>query len=200
MKNNRKFLPLYIQLFAEDKGESMEDTAEKVSNEQETTKEETEKADKSEKTFTRDEVNKMINAEKNKIRSELEKEAETKRKEAERVAKMDADEKSAYELQQSNKERDDYKAKYNALTIQIEANNYAGQKGVPLGYIEDWDFSNMTSDVAKEKIDKLATVRSNDLKGYLNKNLRQSDPKEHEGKEKEDPFIAGFKNYKNKYK
>ncbi len=209
MKNNQKFMPLNIQLFAEDeKGDnSMESTAERVEKGQDKSEEKKDvkadkenKEEKAEKTFTRDEVNKMIHAEKNKIRNELEKEAESKRKEAEKLAKMDADQKIAYELEKSKQEVENYKKEINTLNMKNEANSYATQKGVPIGYIEDWDFSNMTSDDVKVKIDKLATVRSNDLKGYLNKNLRQSNPQERGEKEIDDPYLKGFKNYMKKNK
>ena len=52
--------------------------------------------DKKEKTYSRAEVNKMINAEREKLKEELLKEAEVKKSEAEKLAKMDTEQKLNY--------------------------------------------------------------------------------------------------------
>ena len=197
MKNNQlKFLPLNIQLFA-DEGEenSMVATTENVEESTKNVQEE-----KKEKTYSRSEVNKMINAEKDKLRTELLQEAEAKKTEAEKLAKMDVEQKLNYELEQSRKEAETYKNQVNSLTLKTQATSYANEKGLPIGYIEDLDFAKETAETIKDKIDKLTDLRSKDLSNYLNEKLKQPSPKAVEvNKEASDPYLQGFQNYmKNK--
>lgn len=158
--------------------------------------------DKKEKMYSRDELYKIVNAEKNKVRDELLKEAETKKSEAERLAKMDAEQKLNYELEQKNKELEDYKKQINSLTLKAEATTYADQKKLPIGYIEDWDYSLETADSVKGKIDKLVSLRSKDVENYLNDKLKQNSPKavEDSSKKKEDPYLKGYTDYLKKIK
>lgn len=149
-----------------------------------------------EKMFSRNEVNKMLSAERNKIKNELLQEYETKKSEAEKLAKMDAEQKLNYELDLKTKENEDLKNQLNSLNLRTQANTYASEKGLPIGYIEDFDFAKETADSVKEKIDKLIKVRSNDLDGYLKDKLKQPSPKAvGENGTPADPYIQGFKSY-----
>lgn len=186
MESNAKFIPLEIQLFAEDKveEESVKATEEKAKEEQK----EVEAPKKEEKLYTRDEVNKMLNAERKK--------AEAEKNEAEKLAKMDEDQKIKYELAQAKKDLADYKSQVNALTLKGEANSYATSKGLPIEYIDDFNYAKETAESVKEKIDKLVDIRSKDLETYLNNKLKQSSPKAVDNSTaKEDPYITGYKNY-----
>jgi hypothetical protein len=169
----------------------MEVTAESVTNEEQ-------KNIKEEKTqgklYTRDELNKILNAEKLKFQ----KEAEAKRIESEKVAQMDAQQKSNYELEQARKENADLKSQINAYEVEKEATAYANSKGLPLGYISQMDFARETIESVKTKIDGISVVRSNDMKGYLNDKLKQPNPQEHGEIKKVDPYVQGFKNYNKK--
>lgn len=192
------FMSLNIQLFAEESNEVEENIAANTAASD--TKESTDSEVK-EKSYSRDEVNKMINAEKNKLRDELTKEFEAKKSEADKVSKMNADEKLNYELAEAKKQISSLTAENNAMKVKSEATQYATQKGLPIGYIEDMDFSRESSDSIKSKIDRLVSTRSNDLKGYLNEKLKQPAPQEKgESKEVEDPFIKGYKDYMKKIK
>lgn len=164
-----------------------ENTTEKSSINEETQKE---------KMFSRNEVNRMLSAERNKIKNELLQEYETKKSEAEKLAKMDAEQKLNYELDLKTKENEDLKNQLNSLNLRAQANTYASEKGLPIGYIEDFDFAKETADSVKEKIDKLIKVRSNDLDGYLKDKLKQPSPKAvGENGTPADPYIQGFKSY-----
>ncbi len=199
MKDN-KFMPLNLQLFAEEESGSVETTAEKVDNNEEKNTKEV-PVEKKEKTFTRDEVNKMINAEREKVKAEVLKEAETQKTEAEKLAKLDAEEKLKYQLDKATQEVESYKSQVNFLTLKGEATSYASEKGLPIGYIEDIDFAKETAESIKTKIDKLSDLRSKDLSNYLNDRLKQSAPKEvNSKKDTEDPYLQGFKNYQSKRK
>lgn len=195
-----KFLSLNIQMFAEDGTDSMVTTTENV--EADASAEESTPAteEKKERVYSRSEVNKMLNAERNKVRAEVLQEAETKKTEAEKLAKMDAEQKLNYELEKTRAEAETYKNQINALTLSKEATSYATEKGLPIGYIEDFDFAKETAESVKDKIDKLVELRSKDLSNYLNDKLKQPVPKAVETtKAITDPYLQGFQNYmKNK--
>lgn len=192
MKNNQFFMPLNIQLFAEEEG-NMGTTPENVEKEQGTTSEE---PVKKEKFYSRDELNKIVSTEKEKLRAELRQEAEVKKTEAEKLAKMDEDQKTKYELEQTKKELKQALGQVNSLTLKTEATSYASEKGLPVGYIEDLDFSKETAESIKGRIDKLTDLRSKDLSNYLNSKLKQNSPKAVEDKkDSTDPFIQGYKDY-----
>ena len=149
-----------------------------------------------EKTYSRSEVNKMLSAEKEKLRAELLNEYESKKTEAEKLAKMDVEQKLNYELDLERKEKEKLQIQLNSMTLRNEANSYATEKGLPLGYIEDFDYAHETAESIKEKIDKLIKTRSNDLDGYLKDKLKQNPPKAiADDKKTTDPYIDGFKNY-----
>ena len=168
-------------------GQVVEDTTQKSPVKEDTQKE---------KMFSRDEVNKMLSAERNKIKDELFQEYESKKSEAEKLAKMDAEQKLNYELDLKTKENEALTSELNSLKLKTQANTYANEKGLPLGYIEDWDFAKETADSVKERIDKLVKTRSADLDGYLKDKLKQPSPKavDDSGKSS-DHYLQGFKNY-----
>lgn len=195
MKNNQYML-LNIQLFAENDGAGVGSSTETEQVDDTTKTSQTEETPK-EKMYSRDEVNKMMNAERNKIKEEY----ESKKSEAEKLAKMDAEQKLKYELDLKTKENEGLQNKINSMELQKQAGSYATEKGLPLGYIEDWDYTRETADSVKEKIDKLVKTRSNDLDGYLKDKLKQKPPKAvEESKDSEDPYIQGFKDYMKKNK
>lgn len=195
-----KFLSLNIQMFAEDETDSMVTTTENVEADASTEESTPATEEKKERVYSRSEVNKMLNAERNKVRAEVLQEAETKKTEAEKLAKMDAEQKLNYELEKSRAEVETYKSQINALTLSKEATSYATEKGLPIGYIEDFDFAKETAESVKDKIDKLVELRSKDLSNYLNDKLKQPVPKAVETtKAITDPYLQGFQNYmKNK--
>ena len=191
MKNNQKRMSLMIQLFAESEDDAS------MAGPTETGQEASEqpKTEKKEKTYSRDEVNKMLNAEKRKTEEELLKRFKAEKSEAEKLAKMDTEQKLNYELEQKTKENEELMGKLNSLTLRTEATSDANDKGLPIGYIEDWDFAKEDAESVKTKIDKLVTLRSKDLEASLNEKLKQPSPKAVDSKKAEDPYVQGFKNY-----
>lgn len=195
----KKFLSLNIQMFADEGTESMVTTTENVGEETGAEEKAPVAEEKKEKMYSRSEVNKMLNAERNKVRTEVLQEAENQKTEAEKLAKMDAEQKLNYELEKSRAEAESYKSQVNALTLSKEATSYAAEKGLPIGYIEDFDFAKETAESVKEKIDRLVDLRSKDLSNYLNDKLKQPVPKAVETtKVDNDPYLQGFKNYMKK--
>ena len=94
MEDIRK-IPLNLQLFADDEAETEVDQA-NVDSEKET-----------EKTFTQDEVNKIVQDRLAKEKAKNEKAQE----EAKKLAKMNAEQKNQYMVEQLQKELEEYKTK-----------------------------------------------------------------------------------------
>ena len=106
-----------------------------------------------EKTYTRDEVNKMINAEKQKAREAILKEVETKRAEAEKLAKMDEDQKKSYELEQERTRANKAEIALNAYKLKDETIRQANNKGIPLELIQTLDFEKETAESINSKLE-----------------------------------------------
>ena len=131
--------------------ENMETTAESVENVQKQNVEETRK--EQERTFTRDEVNKMINAEKAKERQAVLQELESKRAEADRLAKMDEDQKKSYELEQATARATKAENELNAYRLKDETIRQASKRGISIAYLDTIDFTRETAESINNKLD-----------------------------------------------
>lgn len=123
-----------------------------------------------------------------------EEEYQAKVSEAEKLAKMNAEQKLKYELEKSNKERDEFRAKLEAGNLYKTASDIATDKGLPIGYLDLIDFSRESAETITNRIDKLVDLRNKDMQSYLNSRLQQPTPQEkRESQPKIDPYIEGFK-------
>ncbi|MBS5863011.1 MAG: DUF4355 domain-containing protein [Firmicutes bacterium] len=132
----------------EEMKKDMESTAESVEKVEPSNAEENK-----EKTYTRDEVNKMINAEKQKERQAMLEEMEAKKAEADKLAKMDEDQKKSYELEQERARANKAENELNAYRLKDETIRQANQRGISLGYIDTIDFSRETAESINSKLD-----------------------------------------------
>ncbi len=135
----------------ESKKENMETTAESVEKVEKSNVEETRK--EQEKTFTRDEVNKMINAEKAKERQAVLQEVENKKAEADRLAKMDEDQKKSYELEQATARATKAENELNAYRLKDETIRQASKRGISIAYLDTIDFTRETAESINNKLD-----------------------------------------------
>ena len=127
-------------------------------------------------------------------KTKWEEEYQAKISEAEKLAKMNAEQKLKYELEKSNKERDEFKAQLEAGNLYKTATEIANDKGLPTGYLKLIDFSKENAETVTAKIDSLVELRNKDLQEYLNSKLQQPTPQEkHETQVEIDPYIEGFK-------
>lgn len=106
-----------------------------------------------EKTFTRDEVNKMINAEKLKERQAVLKELEVKQAEADKLAKMDEEQKKSYELQVANDRATKAESELNAYKLKDETIRQARDRDISLGYLDTINFAIETAESINQKLD-----------------------------------------------
>ena len=197
-----KKMLLNIQLFAEEEGASAETPAkEEANNTAETSSKETSdtpsftellKNPEYQKEFDRL-VNKSLNTAKTNWQKEYDEKIAQEKNEAEKLAKMDAEQKMQYALDKANAERDNYKSQLDAVNLYKTASDIATEKELPIGYLELVDFTKEDADSINKKIDKLVELRQKDLDNYLKTKLKQETPKEKTANDKAvDPYIEGF--------
>ncbi len=127
-------------------------------------------------------------------KTKWEEDYQAKLSEAEKLAKMNAEQKLKYELDKASKERDELKAQLDAGNLYKTATDIANDKGLPIGYLGLIDFSKESAETITSKIDSLVDLRNKDLEGYLNSKLQQPTPQEkHDSQPTLDPYIEGFK-------
>lgn len=155
----------------EEMKKDMESTAESV-EEVETSNAEENK----EKTYTRDEVNKMINAEKQKERQAMLEEMEAKKAEADKLAKMDEDQKKSYELEQERARANKAENELNAYRLKDETIRQANQRGISLGYIDTIDFSRETAESINSKLDIFEKVSKSEREKAISEYSKEPPP------------------------
>ena len=94
--------------------------------------------EKHERTFTRAEIGKMLSAE----RSKWEAEQEAKENEAKKLAKMNADEKQKYQLDQREQELADREKAIARKELTAEAKIMLSERGLPVELVSVVDLSN----------------------------------------------------------
>ena len=129
-----------------------------------------------EKTYTRDEVNKMINAEKQKERQAMLEEMEAKKAEADKLAKMDEDQKKSYELEQERARANKAENELNAYRLKDETIRQANQRGISLGYIDTIDFSRETAESINSKLDIFEKVSKADREKAISEYSKEPAP------------------------
>jgi hypothetical protein len=136
-------------------------------------KEEVKAETKTEKTYTRAEVEQIKKAE----REILLKEMEAKRTEAEKLAKMDADEKHKYELEKATKEKEEALSKLNAYELKEEAIKIASTKELPISLLSVIDYTKENAESIKTKIDEIEVVYKQAIQTGINDRMKEKTPK-----------------------
>lgn len=140
------------------------------------------------------EFDKLVSKSLDTAKAKWEEDYQAKVSEAEKLAKMNAEQKLKYELEKSNKERDELQAKLDAGNLYKTASDIATDKGLPIGYLDLIDFSKEKAETITSRIDKLVELRTKDMENYLKSKLQQPTPQEKKGSQDEtDPYIKGFK-------
>ena len=165
----------------DNKEKSMESTAESVEKTVETEPKE------QEKTFTRDELNKIVSTEKAKALEEYKAQVEADKSEAEKLAKMKNDEKLQYQLEKSNKEKNDALAELNAYKLKEEAIKIASDKGLEVSLLNLIDFKTITAEKLNENIDNLSAVFNKAVEKTVNERLKEDTPTTKTGMEGSQP-------------
>lgn len=138
-------------------------------------------------------VNKSLNTAKANWEKDFRSQMEKERTEAEKLAKMDAEQKAKYEYNKIKTENEELHGIINANELYKTANSIANERGIPSAYLSLLDFSKETADTITDKLSQLEEIRQKDLEYYLNSKLRQPTPTEKRTQPKKiDPYIEGF--------
>lgn len=122
-------------------------------------------------------VAKALETSKAKWEEDYKKKLETEKTEAQKIAKMDTEQKLNYQLEQANKKAQEAEARLNAYELEKQAIKIATEKGLPVGYLELIDFSKANADNLITSIDALVDVRSKDLEAYIKDKVKETAPK-----------------------
>lgn len=172
-------LRLNLQHFAEQSGEAADNNNEQAGNDETQqgagTQQQQDEGDTKgdEKTFTQDEVNQII--EKRIAREQ--KKADEKAKEAEKLAKMNKDQKAEYEREKMQKELDAYKAKEARYEMKQTAKDMLKEKDISA----DDDLLEIvtadTADQTSENVKAFTEVLNKMVKEQVQSKLTQGTPK-----------------------
>lgn len=109
-------------------------------------------------------------------RSKWEAEEQTKRTEAEKLAKMDAEQKAKYELKKERERADEALAKLNAYELKNTAIKIAQEKGLDISLLEDIDYSKQTADTIVTIIDTKKAVFDKAIEKAMNDKYKEKSP------------------------
>ena len=156
-----KRMRLNIQLFAEEEVVEEQTTTEEVV-EQEPSFVDLLKNPKYQAEFDKM-VAKSINTAKTNWQKDYDAKLQAEKTEAEKLAKMDADQRLKYELNKEKSEKAELQSKLNAINLYKTASDIAVDKELPIGYLDLIDFSKESAETITSKIEKLQELRNKDL-------------------------------------
>ena len=110
-------------------------------------------------------------------RTKWEKEAEEKRTEAEKLAKMNAEEKHKYELDKLAKERDEATSRLNAYELKEQAIKIANEKELPISLLNVIDYTKENAESIKTKIDEIEVVYKQAIQSGINDRMKEKTPR-----------------------
>ena len=111
-----------------------------------------------------------------KARVEWEEEAKAKQTEAEKLAKMDAEQKAKYELKKERERADEAIARLNAYELKSTAIKIAQEKGLDISLLEDIDYSKQTADTIVTIIDTKKAVFDKAIEKAMNDKYKEKSP------------------------
>ena len=143
------------------------------SNQDDTSKNKQEQSDKTEKTFTQEEVNQLI---KERVVRE-QKKADEKAKEAEKLAKMNKDQKNEYEMEKLRKENEELRQREAMNSMRNEARSMFSEKNITA--TDDLLDIVVTTEAesTQKNIDALTNVINDIVKEQVKESLRNGAPK-----------------------
>lgn len=112
-------------------------------------------------------------------RAKWEAEQEAKQSEAEKLAKMKQDERTAYELEQAHKKQEEAEAKLNAYELKEQAIKMANtpETQVDVSLLSLIDFRSIKAEQVEPTIKNLKKVFDSAVENEVNKRLKETTPK-----------------------
>lgn len=139
-------------------------------------------------------ISKALETSKNKWEEEYQRKLEIEKTEAEKLAKMDSEQKLKYEKEQSDLKAQEYQSKLNAYELKEQALKIAREKSIDVSLLDLIDFSKETADGVNSKLENIKTMFDKTLEAKINERLKQNTPINPKTSEKdENPYAKGFK-------
>jgi len=101
---------------------------------------------------------------------------DAEKSEAEKLAKMNKEQKLEYEAQKANKEKDNALAELNAYKLKEQALTIASEKGLEVSLLNLIDFKTVTAEKLNENIDNLLVVFNKAVEKTVNERLKEDTP------------------------
>lgn len=101
---------------------------------------------------------------------------DAEKSEAEKLAKMNKEQKLEYEAQKANKEKDNALAELNAYKLKEQALAIASEKGLEVSLLNLIDFKTVTAEKLNENIDNLSVVFNKAVERAVNEKLKEDTP------------------------
>ena len=102
--------------------------------------------------------------------------AEARKAEAERLAKMDEDQKKSYEYEKVSKERDSAVSELNAYRLKDESIKQAREKGVDLSLMDTLDYTKETAESISKKIEIFSNASKKIYESAINEYSKEPTP------------------------
>lgn len=107
--------------------------------------------------------------------------------EAEKLAKMNKEQKLEYEAQKERKEKEDALAKLNAYELKDKAIEIAKEKGVDISLLSYFDYSTIKAEDLSTKITEISTAFNKAVEKAVNERLKEDTPTTKTGMEGSQP-------------
>lgn len=132
-----------------------------------------EQQEKKEKLYTRSEVEAIKSAERKKIIEDY----EAQKTEAEKLAKMNADEKNKYALSKETERANKAEEELNAYKLKDEAKKIANNIGLDISLLDVIDFTKEKATTINDKIETINNVFKKAVENALNDAFKEKTPK-----------------------
>lgn len=142
------------------------------------------------KTFTQEELNRAISARLSQQKEKHEKILAEKLSEAEKLAKMNAEQKADYEKQQLEKQMAEREAMIARRELLAEAKEQLSRKDLPAELIDCLDFS--SAENCNKSLAAVENAFMSSVEKKINGKLRHSPPGISGGVSMKDPFMTGI--------
>lgn len=109
---------------------------------------------------------------------------DNEKSEAEKLAKMNKEQKLEYQAQKAEKEKSDALAKLNAYELKEQALKVATEKGLDVSLLNFFDFSTAKADEINTKIDEISNAFNKAVEKAVNERLKEDTPISKTGIEK----------------
>ena len=119
---------------------------------------------------------KQVDALLEQARTTMEQEYKNQQSQAERLASMGSEERFKLELQQAKEAAEAAVAQLNAYKLKDEAVKLAGEEGLPLCFLQHFDFGSMSAEQVNTAVKAMAAEYKREISKQLSEKLKQYSP------------------------